>query len=288
MHVLLAIDGSEESLQGASYLTRIPFAEPVTVTVVTALTDSSFDADTAAALAKMHPTEEERARQWFDAVRPGLEAAGFTVHSRIVPGVPHQVILDQAKELRVDLIALGARGHWAINRMVVGSTADYVANNAHCSVFLTRPVDSGALPVGTPSKVLVAYDGTPPSVQAYKEALSLAWPKESRVLVAMILEKPKLIPDDEDYDPVAIDQAKEQLAKMASQSAAKCEIVNSVSERIHVGNALLSKVENEHSDLVFIGGTNKSALARFFLGSVGRYLLHNCSCSMWIARGKTK
>ncbi len=274
-------------MAGARFLTKMPFDEKVKVTVVTALTDSFFDATSNTVPANTYPNEETRAQQWFDSVRTILESAGFEVASRIVKGSPNQVLLDQARELDVDLIALGAQGHWAINRMVVGSTADYIANNAECSVLITRPSDNATVLAAGPKNVLVAYDGSVPAIRAYSDAVKLNWPSETNVVVAMVLDKPKLIPEEEDYDPIAIAEAKENLTKLISTAKCKCNIINSVSERIHIGNSLLSKIAHHKTDLVFMGGTNKSALARFFLGSVGRYLLHNCSCSLWIARSKT-
>ncbi len=280
MQVVLAVDGSEEALAGARFLATIPFAAKVEVMVVTALADSFFDATTATAPAKVEVSEQSQAQQWHEAVRPLLEAAGFGVASRFVKGAPNQVLLDQARELQADLIVMGARGHWAINRMVVGSTADYIANHAECSVLITRPSDGEAFPTERPKSILVAYDGSPASICAYTEAVQLDWPTDTNLVVAMVLDKPKLISEDDDYDPVAMAEASEKLSALAASSNCKCKIVNSVSERIHIGNSLLAKAEHLSTDLVFLGGTNKSAIARFFLGSVGRYLLHNCSCSL--------
>jgi nucleotide-binding universal stress UspA family protein len=228
--------------------------------------------------------EELEAQGWAAEARTVLQRAGFEVDSCIVQGNPNHVILEQAAKLRADLIALGAHGHWAINRLVVGSTADYVANNARCSVLICR---SDGAPHAEGRDVLIAYDGSAPATQAYADAMKLEWPESTRLQVFYALEKPRLIADDEDYDPQAIAEANETLKQLAANRTHKCQVLNTVGERTHVGNSIQSKVERDNVDLLFMGASDKSAVARFFLGSVGRYLLHNCGCSLWIARPKS-
>ncbi len=49
------------------------------------------------------------------------------------------MIVDQAADYKADVIVLGAIGHSAVFRILLGSTADYVANHASCSVLIARP-----------------------------------------------------------------------------------------------------------------------------------------------------
>ena len=99
----------------------------------------------------------------------------------------------------------------------------------------------------------------------------------------MILERPKLLPESEVYDPPAVKQSEETLSALQANQL-KCQVKRIVREAVHVGTALSDVCEKEKCNLLFIGPTGKSAVARFFLGSVSRYLLHHTKCSIWIAR----
>jgi nucleotide-binding universal stress UspA family protein len=60
----------------------------------------------------------------------------------ICPEAPAgQAILDQARELNVDLIALTTHGRSGLARMIMGSTADEVLRKATCPVLLLRVLE---------------------------------------------------------------------------------------------------------------------------------------------------
>lgn len=284
MHVLLAVDGSSESIAGTHYLAKLPFAENVRVTILT-VTPQWKGEVASPSLSESILREEQQAKSWAAAARATLQPSGFEVDCRIVAGNPNSVILEQAAELNVDLIVLGARGHWVINRLILGSTAEYVANNAHCSVLICRP---GETTSEQTRSIMVAFDGSATATQAYCDAMKFNWPESTHLHVLYALVKPQLIDEAEDYDPQAIAAAHDSLRELTSKRSSKCQILNTVTERPHVGNAIQSKVEQAGVELLFMGATNKSAAARFFLGSVGRYLLHNCTCSLWLARTNSK
>ena len=53
------------------------------------------------------------------------------------PGHPAELIPRVAREGGYDLIVLGRRGHFVRDRLL-GSTADRVAEHAHCPVMIVR------------------------------------------------------------------------------------------------------------------------------------------------------
>jgi len=62
--------------------------------------------------------------------------ASFAVRT----GNPHQEILREAEEKRIDLIVLATHGHSGVEHMLFGSTADRVVRHATCPVLSIRPV----------------------------------------------------------------------------------------------------------------------------------------------------
>ena len=63
-----------------------------------------------------------------------VRARGIAVETRVVEGYPPQVIVDQARELDADLIAMGTHGRSGVKRLIMGSTAERVLPAAPCPV----------------------------------------------------------------------------------------------------------------------------------------------------------
>lgn len=63
------------------------------------------------------------------------ELLGRTI---VCPGRAYLEIVDAAKELKVDLIALSTHGHTGLEHVLLGSTAERVVRHAHCPVLTVR------------------------------------------------------------------------------------------------------------------------------------------------------
>lgn len=70
-----------------------------------------------------------------------LRGRGVTVHTLLVSGEPQDVIVQQAAELRPDLIAMATHGHGWAKRMVLGSVADHVRHNTDVPLLLLKGGD---------------------------------------------------------------------------------------------------------------------------------------------------
>ena len=58
-----------------------------------------------------------------------LRSRGIAVKTLLLSGEPQEVIVQQAAELRPDLIAMATHGHGWAKRMVLGSVADHLRHN---------------------------------------------------------------------------------------------------------------------------------------------------------------
>jgi nucleotide-binding universal stress UspA family protein len=146
-HILIGVDGSKESLDGAHFgqglaeqtqatLTYVFVVEPPQVIPVGPLsgylTTSAphSEADLAAA------------RKFLDglvAERPGVKATG-----RVELGRPSETLCELAGQLGADLVIVGARGHGGGRRLLLGSTSDRVVHHAPCPVLVVRPIAPAA------------------------------------------------------------------------------------------------------------------------------------------------
>jgi len=63
-----------------------------------------------------------------------LRAHGLEVETKILEGYPPEAIVDQARGLGADLIAMGTHGRSGVKRLILGSTAERVLPVAPCPV----------------------------------------------------------------------------------------------------------------------------------------------------------
>jgi nucleotide-binding universal stress UspA family protein len=285
MNIILAIDGSVESFSAVEFLIRLPLISAPNIRVLTVLEDDAFSE-----LPTVRPEVNEReASEHFARASSLLATVGYQAIHISKRGHPSRAILDAAHETDADLIVLGAIGHSAILRILLGSTADYVANHATCSVLVVRPDSVGAAD-STQFRVMLAYDGSQFAKFASRQMFSFPWSAErDRIHIAMMLGRPKLAPEeDEAYDPEGVEDAEKALPMLRGSDSTSCEVSYTVRETLHIGYALLDIATQKNINLLFVGPAGKSALSRFFLGSTSRYLLHHANCSVWIARKKTR
>jgi nucleotide-binding universal stress UspA family protein len=73
----------------------------------------------------------QRARGMADESRVKLD-------THVVAGHPVRDIVELAKELKVDLLVIGATGHSALYDRLIGSRADRIVQLAHCPVLVVK------------------------------------------------------------------------------------------------------------------------------------------------------
>ena len=67
-----------------------------------------------------------------------LRSRGLEVKTLLLSGEPQEVIVQQANELRPDLIAMATHGHGWAKRMVLGSVADHLRHNTDVPLLLLK------------------------------------------------------------------------------------------------------------------------------------------------------
>jgi universal stress protein A len=67
-----------------------------------------------------------------------IVARGVEAHPLLRIGNPYDEIVTAAKEIRADLIVIGSHGHAGLERFLVGSTAERVAQYAPCPVLIVK------------------------------------------------------------------------------------------------------------------------------------------------------
>jgi nucleotide-binding universal stress UspA family protein len=213
--------------------------------------------------------------------------ANAEVRCQIFEGRAQDGIVEHARQVGAELVVVGAKGHSPIDRILLGSTSDYVATHAACSVLVVRPTGLRDNPDRT-LKVILAYDGSGASQAALEELLEFDWQAHTQITACTVAGYSPVFNPAYGFNPETLQQeahnalqlAKEQL--QAHVRSVRAEVV----EYDHVAEGLVRYTEDEHSDLIVIGDTGRSTLARALLGSVSRYVLRHAQCGVWITRNR--
>ena len=145
MRVLLAIDGSPQSQAAVVEAAGLPWPRETEVEVLTVIhpTIPMFTEPTLVVAAMSVQEAEElrqRAPQLVDTARQQIihGAPTLRVTTKILDGVPAQVIVVEAHDWGADLIVVGSHGYGFMKRVLLGSVAGAVVANAPCSVHVVR------------------------------------------------------------------------------------------------------------------------------------------------------
>lgn len=147
MHVVIATDGSRQSLTAAKQFKS--FADPDKVTdvsivaVIRPLAAVSF-ADELSAGPKNRPIAEEKsfraaATSATEVLAEVFDGWGPKVHKRIRSGSPANEIIKAATQYGAGLVVIAAGGRGLSDTVLMGSTAQRVQHYAPCPVLVVRP-----------------------------------------------------------------------------------------------------------------------------------------------------
>ena len=147
MHVVVATDGSPQSLDAAHHLTS--FADPHKITGITVvavirpLASVAF-ADEISEAEPPGPGEgasgfREAAQGAVDAVAAVFDGWGPRVDRQIRSGSPAAEIIKAAEQNDAGLIVVASAGRGISDSILLGSTAQRIQHYAPCPVLVVRP-----------------------------------------------------------------------------------------------------------------------------------------------------
>ena len=144
MHVVIATDGSKQSLAAARHLKS--FADPdkisdISVVGVTSPYASVSFADEISpnAAGDTDQTFHEAAEAAVATVAAEFAGWGPKVHSRLRSGSPANEIVKAAKTLGAGLVVVASGSRGLSDTVLLGSTAQRVQHSAPCPVLVVRP-----------------------------------------------------------------------------------------------------------------------------------------------------
>jgi len=142
MHVLIATDGSQQSIEAARFLRGLADADSITevsvLAVVSPLAAVPFVNEGEATPGLDDLSFRRSAERATEALADELRDWGPTVSTQVHGGSPSGEIVKAATALHADLIVLANSGSRA-EAVLMGSVAHRVMSHATCPVLVVRP-----------------------------------------------------------------------------------------------------------------------------------------------------
>ena len=148
-HVLVATDGSGQSLKAARYVRTLLGSALEQVSVVAVVrplaavpfADDFGEEDQAARQTDAGPggySFQRAAEEAVERIARELRVITENVDTLVRGGEPADQIIQVADEIEADLIVIGGRGKGAVGAILLGSVAYRVLHHAPCPVLVTR------------------------------------------------------------------------------------------------------------------------------------------------------
>ena len=219
----------------------------------------------------------------------------WRIQAVAVADSPAWAIVRIAREFHADLIVVGSHGRSMLERLFLGSVAQKVAVEAHCSVHVARPLSDRPL---HKFRVLVAVDGSADSEAAVRAVLERHWRFNTEFKLVTVVD-PRLqsavawpgryaeqwvSPDDKN--------TKEWACRMVEQQAKRLyEAGLEVETYIYNGDpkeVLVRAAKDLETDCILIGAHGLHHTGHLSLGTVASAVTARAHCSVEIIRTGTR
>lgn len=235
---------------------------------------------------KLMPLEEVN-KFFVDSIAPYIsetDSPWINWEGIITNGEPEQVIIETAKEKKVDLIVMRSRRR-PYAAMLLGSTTEAICHTAPCPVLVTHPeerewVDLSSQEINL-KKILVAYDFSKHADLALAYGLSLAQEFQTELHLMNIL------PDKADKSSSEPTDYSNELAYLRNLIPAEVELWSKLIPVIVTGRPyqqILGYVQENNIDLIAMGARGKEANTIWSLfGSNVDRVLRQANCPVLVA-----
>lgn len=206
----------------------------------------------------------------------------WTVREDVAVGSPAECIMEHACTIEPELIVLGALGHTALERIFIGSVSYKVANEATCSVRVSRRNVIGRR---ERVRIVIGYDGMPGSDAAVQAVADRPWPDSTSVRLVTTVGF--------GYSPVSnliLTEDHERARQIHGPAVATLHDaglnVSTVIAEDDPKVRIVKEASDFAADAIFIGHNDHRLAYRLFLGTVATAVLTRAACSVEIVRAR--
>ncbi len=200
-------------------------------------------------------------------------------------------LIKTADSWKADLIVIGSHGRGFMGRAVLGSVSLKVLHEAACSVRIAR---ARAAESDSPTRVLIAADGSPNAELAIDHALARSWPENAEFRLITADDDPSarpetkyldmVVPEDKEDSP----EAKEWVDRVLRNPSRRLKAAGlNVTQACRWGDArdvILNEAHGWNADSLFMGARGLGRFHRLLIGSVSAGVAAKAKCSVEIVR----
>lgn len=139
--ILVGVDGSENSKKACEVAVELAKKLGSDLVIATVYSAPTIPIGDVPPYPPTVPKEvEDKLKAMLKELEDYAKKEGVKVESKILPVwmTPGAGLVVEAERLGCALIVIGSRGLTGIKRALIGSVADYVVRNSHCSVLIVR------------------------------------------------------------------------------------------------------------------------------------------------------
>lgn len=265
--ILVGTDGSPRAEEAARQALRL-------ATALGSSLDLVFVVDTT----RPHPEDVEAEGEAALARLARLAAdAGVQAPSRLVAGDPGEVLVREAVEHGIDLLAVGPDAGILGGAIRVGRVAAHVVREAPCSVMIGREASRAF-----PERIVCGVDGSEGSVATATLAAQIAGATGAELRLLHVV--PMLRGDNAEWtlDPEEPSPPELEPSVHAAVAAGVVPIREMAMGRPE--SAIVTVAMRDRVDLVVVGHRGVSGVTRVLLGSVSEHVSTHAPCSVIVVR----
>jgi nucleotide-binding universal stress UspA family protein len=281
--IVVAVDGSPESNNAASWAARDAVGRNVPLTVIHAVaTPTTTWPPVPYPDSLVTALEDEGKKAVMHAVKIAEEAIPadrkVPIKRELVYSTPALALINMSDD--AEMIVMGTSGRGLLARGVLGSVSSTVVRHANCPVAVIHGED---LP-DPDAPVVVGIDGSPVS----ESATQIAFDEASRRgvdLVAVHAWSDIALTEFHEYDWSALEgEAQRSLAERLAGFHERYPAVSVQREVVRDRPARQIAEKSESAQLVVVGSHGRGGLTGVLLGSVSNAVLHSVRVPVIVAR----
>jgi nucleotide-binding universal stress UspA family protein len=275
-HVLLATDLTSISALAAQYAQRIASAADARLSILHVFNPVRMPhSETVGAHAtpkELRKRDSDRLDALYDSIRQHLPRA----EKHLLDGEPTPVVIDYASRERADLIVTGTHSNRALDRLLLGSTAEAIVRKSPCPVMTIGPSVTMPYEAGRPfSRILCAMDFGDAAKSAAPAAIRLANSSSSRLRFLHVL--PSAL-NNGHPQPLVEQLFYNAMKHIISSNRVTAEIECAVQYGSRISDAILQDAIAQRSDLIILGVRRRGALASRLPAGIAFQVIEGAPC----------
>ena len=224
-------------------------------------------------------------------------SVGVVTNAVLREGGAATSILEQARDMDIDLIVMGTHGRSGVDRLLIGSVTEKVLRKAACPVLTVPHAAADAAPTSPLlyKKILCPIDFSEPSIRAMDYAFSLARETDAHLTVLHVTPRELDLPGDDSEGDAKLTveeffDRRERWARQRLEEAVRsgvdiyCTAEAEVTRARHPWEEILRVAREHQADLIVMGIQGRSAVDRMLFGSTTQQVIRQAGCPVLTLR----